>query len=82
MFKVNDKDTRIPTGIYFANDHSYLIAKFQVSLKYGFGIIVESSVKRRVNLPKCHSSKMYNFCSSRSIYLKFSPDNTHQKLFE
>ena len=46
-----------------------------------FGFTIESLIKKMVNLTRCQNLKMCNFCSTPMIYLKFSPDNIHHKVF-
>ena len=49
----------------------YSFAESEVSIKYDFGFIVQSSVKRRVTLAKRQTLKMYGFNSSLPNQLKF-----------
>ena len=49
---------------------------------YDFGFIGTSSVKMGVSLGNGETLKMYNFCISFPIHLKFSPEITHHKIFE
>ena len=48
---------------------------------YDFAFIGTNSVWKRINLTKCQTLKMYNFCSFFQIHLEFSQDITEYKIF-